>query len=146
MATHEAALLSEGYKEEGEGREFDGDKTRRTEESRRRKRVKSKKRPSTKPHKVIVTRNGRQILDHVSLPMQAENILSTSTVKSKLGEVLYIYIRSGWCILKVWYHIAQEVKALGELEKKLRSSRQLLFSREQDLRNLHSHLSEVYSA
>jgi hypothetical protein len=38
--------------------------------------------------------------------------------------------------------LKEEVKALGELERKLHSSRQLLFSREQDLHNLHSQLSE----
>ena len=41
--------------------------------------------------------------------------------------------------------LIQEVRALGELEKKLRTSRQLLFSGEQELRDLHSHLSEVRS-
>ena len=39
--------------------------------------------------------------------------------------------------------VSQEARALGELEEKLRSSRQVLSSKEQDLRELNSFLTQV---
>ena len=63
-------------------------------------------------------------------------------IKSKLKEVYtYVFSVRVQCAI-----VVQEVRALGELERKLHSSRQLLVSREQDLHNLHSHLSEVQYA
>ena len=43
----------------------------------------------------------------------------------------------------VWVWSLQETRALSDLEEKLRSSRQLLSSKEHELRELHSLLTEV---
>ena len=56
---------------------------------------------------------------------------------------LYVCLR---CVcVCVCVCVFQEARALGELEEKLRSSRQLLSSKEQDLRQLHSFLTQVFT-